>query len=492
MCENPNILSKEYWNSRYIRVVDEIKHKIKKIKGIITAFNTNIDAVHFLKEGEIEEIINELNIGEEVIQNLKNPPFKVNMPAEFLTGLINCIQTGRGAEWPIYRKNVSSWIRSSFSIDELRMGGQAGIMANVLAKLGVSKVYPHVAQMSEMQARLFSSNGEILIANLEGDSVKFQKPINSVRLKDEPLIHWIFEFKKGLKVRIDNILIEAPESNRFITAWDEYNSRLEINPTFKEASLKVINEIDKVMISGYNQLRKSYVNGSSFNQYIERTVELISKWKSSNHKIKIHYEQAFLQDEEIIKAIFEKVFPYVDGVGLNEDELSFVLDAYGFHRIAEKIRSTYSVPVLYGGAKVIFEKFNISRVVIHARDFAFSFLRPTYGISPKTQQNALIFGAAVAANRALTGKFGDLREVQITLMNSSLSLSEIGLAQQRSIIKMLRSEGIASLNKFMEDGIFENQEWAFIYVPTKVTDHPVSTVGLGDCFTAGLLIGETE
>jgi len=480
------------WNRKYAEAINHVKLIIRNIQGIITAFNVNIDALHFVKNEEIEKKLAVPEVLKETLQNLKSLPFKIETPSEFLAGLIFTMKTGHGCEWIIHKREVFEWILTNFSIDELRMGGQAGIVTNVLASLNVPNIYPHASQLPEMQAKLFVDKENIKIPMIEKGIIAFRKPLMAVRSSDEPLIHWIFEFDKGTEVKINDERIETPAANRFIATWDEYNARLELDPAFEEGSLRIIKNADKAMISGYHLLRKKYPGGSTFNECIEKTVKLLSRWKKVNPHLKIHFEQAFLSDLEIIKATCDEVFPYVDALGLNEDEVALILDAYGWNELAEKIRSECSAFILYEGAEKILGMFKLRRIIIHTRDFVLSLLKPEYEITPETEQHALLFGAAVAATRATTGQFGSLDDVQETLANPVLHLSEVGLTQHLYLAEKLEQIGITASERFLKTGIAKSDEYSLIYIPTKITDHPVSTVGLGDCITAGILVGENE
>jgi len=480
------------WNRKYAEAINHVKLIIRNIQGIITAFNVNIDALHFVKSEEIEKKLSVPEVLKETLQNLKSLPFKIESPSEFLAGLIFTMKTGRGCEWVIHKRDVFDWIRTNFSIDELRMGGQAGIVTNVLANLGVPNIYPHVSQLPEMQAKLFVDKENIKIPFIEGGVVTFRSPSMAVRPLDEPLIHWIFEFSKGIKVKVGNKTIETPATNRFIATWDEYNARLELDPAFEEGSLRMIKKVDKAMISGFHLLRKKYPDGSTFNECVEKTVKLLSRWRGANPHLRMHFEQAFLSDLEIIKATCNKVFPRVNALGLNEDEVALILDAYGWNELAEEIRARCSASILYEGAEEILRMFKLNRIIVHTRDFVLSLLKPKYGITPETEQYALLFGAAVAATRATTGRFGSLDDVQETLANPALHLSQTGLTQHLDLAKKLEQIGVTTSERFLKTGIAKSDEYSIIYIPTKATDHPVSTVGLGDCITAGILVGETE
>ncbi|MEM3088776.1 MAG: ADP-dependent glucokinase/phosphofructokinase, partial [Candidatus Bathyarchaeia archaeon] len=352
---------------------------------------------------------------------------------------------------------------------------------------------PHVSQLSLMQAGLFVKNDSIKVPTFKGGKVILENPSQVFREKDESLIHWVFEFSKGTKVKINSTTIVFPSSNRLIATWDEFNSRLFIDPAFSEGTKRIINNVDKVMISGYQLLRHNYADGTTYRDHVDNSVKLISSWKKLNPKLKIHFEQAFLRDPEIIRYVFDEVLPYVDGFGMNEDELCLILESYGFNDLAKEIKkSRFAVSCLYDGMEKLFNLIEVSRIDLHTRDFAISFLKPNYGITPKTEQNALLFGALCAATRALTGEFGNLDAITNALASPRLHLSELGLKEHKRLSRKIKTLGLSTEREFLRSGIASADNYWIVYIVTKITDNPVSTVGLGDCITAGLIVGEIE
>lgn len=128
---------------------------------------------------------------------------------------------------------------------------------------------------------------------------------------------------------------------------------------------------------------------------------------------------------------------------------------------------------------------------MHTRDFILSLVKPGYGIPSEKEQLALLFGAAVAATRAFTGRFGDLEDVREAIGSAELHLSERGLAEHRDLARRLKAEGVDT-ETFLTTGIAEMKDHSTVFAVTRIIDNPSSTVGVGDCLVAGILIGETE
>jgi len=487
-------MPEKLWIQKYLNALKHGENAIKRTEGVITAFNTNIDALHFVRSDEIRNILRaQSDLRKKVLRKSVAPPSEIESPADLLASLLHAMRLGCGIEFTIRRKETFEWICSTFKIDEIRMGGQAGIMANVLANLGVKNIHPHVSQLSAMQAELFVESDSIKVTTFKEGKVILEKPSQVFREKDESLIHWVFEFSKGTRVKIDSTTIVSPNSNRLIATWDEFNSRLFIDPAFSAGTKRIIKNVDKVMISGYQLLRRDYSDGTTYRDHVDNSVELISSWKKLNPNLKIHFEQAFLRDPEIIRYVFDEVFPYVDGFGMNEDELCSILEAYDFNDLAREIKkSRFATSCLYDGMEKLFDLTKVSRIDLHTRDFAISLLKPNYGITPRTEQNALLFGALCAATRALTGQFGNLKKINNASASLRLHLSELGLKEHERFSRKIETLGFSTKGEFLRSGIANAGNHWIVYIVTKITDNPVSTVGLGDCITAGLIVGEIE
>jgi len=82
------------------------------------------------------------------------------------------------------------------------MGGQAGIIANVMSICKVKSVLAHAISLSQDQCNLFLSSENLLGANSES---KLNQIRSSVRTNDLPLIHFILEFEKGDVIRIEGL-----------------------------------------------------------------------------------------------------------------------------------------------------------------------------------------------------------------------------------------------------------------------------------------------
>ena len=490
----------ELWVQKYRNAIKHGKICVKKTRGIISAFNTNVDAIVRVSDyiKFLEDELSKLFLLEQVQEGLKTPPGIINTVSDFLVGLLRCMQTGTGAEWLIQNQDVFTWLQENFQPTVLTLGGQAGLVGNALAALGMTKVYLHASSRSPLQIETLPNFG-VLIPVKNGHIV-FKSPKEAVNPRDETYIHWIFEFLDGTEIRMGNEgSVTAPEDNRFIATFDMPNMSLEINPDFIEGIKSRINEIDKAMLSGFHLLRHHYPDGTTYMDRLQPAYKQIMEWKKLNPKIRIHIEQGSMQDAVIRKEVLKTILPHIDAFGINEDELVEILDAFEISEAFKELKKEYSAINIFSGARRIFELFTIPRMTVHTRNFSLTLLRPQYGVTTHTEQHAMLLGAMTAAMRANTGKFSSLDEIDQYLQskkfqeerdNEHIKISKYGLEQHDALAQKIDRISLTSQEEFLQTGIASFSDFYTIFTISLIVEDPKAIVGLGDSFTAGLLLGE--
>ncbi len=455
----------------------KLSHALRKIKCVITAFNTNIDIVHFLRSGELERVISQCD-RRELVKKIQKPKNKIFRNEDFLAGLLLSMKTGEGMEWIIKKKRVADWIRENFSADDYRMGGFAGITANALARLGVKTIYPHVPSLSELQVRLFIESDKIRIPVEAEGNLWFKKPSEAVRYDDEPLIHWIFEYRAGMEVGINEKRIVVPQPNRFIATWDEKNTRLYVDETFVKGVKKIIDEVDLALISGYHMMVESECFPKE--DYLKRirfTKRLLNEWKKTSD-VKIHLELAFFADLNVLRATLIHLSETIDGISLNEGELAQCINCLGNRELSRAIIEGSKIEAFLEGLIFLIRKLSLEKVILHTKDFCIAISRKPV---ERDLLYAMIAGNCVAMAKAVTGKFCNIDEIREILKNKKVSLSVKGLKSFRSLREELNKRGCQPLGNLS----FDMDKYILWFMPMKIVKNPLSTVGLGDCFAAG-------
>ncbi|TGC08450.1 ADP-dependent glucokinase/phosphofructokinase [Methanolobus halotolerans] len=450
---------------------------------ILCGYNANIDAIYKVDGSQMAEMAESYR--EEISEKIKDPPGFISSIPDFFAGLFTSMEKGTGAEWMVRDKEVSRWLRNNFLEGSLlRMGGNMGIMANVLSELGASRVIPNVANPSELQMSFFSrkaifipDGGEIQIDGSGGAFSTFESDENE-------LIHFVFDFKKGEKFRFIENIISVPRENRFIATYDPLNFELHIDEQFSRYALEHIGEMDGALISGYHLLRERYPDGSSYVEKLNRSLDQLKEWKVLNNKLYIHVEFGHFSSDKMAYDVFNSLFPLVDSIGINEDELAMLahmseLDTSGILEMdAEAILET---------AVSLCEVSGPGRVQIHTREFVLSVASDMH-LGAEHILETLHFGVNCAAAFACSGKL-DERE-NLLKIASSIGRSKYGKEQVQNIADQIPSgdDGITR-----EDSIFRKYREHFICaVPTRLCGDPVATVGLGDTISSAIFLRELE
>jgi len=471
------------WNKKYVESIHFIEKRIPQIKGVIAAYNSNIDAIVHVRSNDFEKILNkEPKLIEKLLVNLEKTPSEIYDKEDFFAGLLKCLRNGTGEELIIKNKNVFDWMESTFKYDHLRIGGQAGIIANTLARLAVPNVIVHAPALPEAQASLFFEN--VKIPAKKGNQVFLESPMNAVRRGDEKMVHYVFEFNEGTRIKVNDICFESPRANRFVATWDPKNTELEIDPAFLD--LKINGKADRAIIAGYHLLKPNYPDGSTHIDKIRYTASQVKRWKKENPNLFIHLELGDSKHKEIYASTLSFLSPFIDGLGLNENELLKASSSLNLINSAEP----FNAVMIFETAKRILEYLNISLILIHTLDFSLCIINSKkYSYPTEHIQNAIIFGALLAAIRALTSEYNDIDRLKKEMNTPLLSLSSIGMTEHSRLAEYLEKSYGTSRDIFLNTGIAKLENYHIIFVVSKLTEKPATTAGLGDSLIAGYILG---
>ena len=179
---------RDIWQNLYKDVPAQLE-KVKAIKSAATGFNTNIDAVLKINGEKLKKLVKDYNLSVSNIENIN----QISKPTDVILGIIKCFSRGIAEEWVTEDKSVYDWMAQNLGYDRLQMGGQGGIIANIMALLQIQKVVVHTNSHPKLQAEQFLDLDNLFALNENGE---LQKATSVSRDKDIPLIHWIIEFDK--------------------------------------------------------------------------------------------------------------------------------------------------------------------------------------------------------------------------------------------------------------------------------------------------------
>lgn len=441
--------------------------------NILCGYNANIDSISTIKGSDINELLL-LFPKKELTDRLSNLPGSINSVPDFLAGLISCMKHGSGGEWMIHEKSVYTWLKDRyFEKSLLRMGGNMGIMANVLSDVGASRVVPNVVNPSEIQMSFFSEKAIFLPPSNVGHH---SKTVTSEFAEDP--IHFVFDFKQGDIFSLFGEDVIIPRENRFIATYDPLNTRLKINNDFGDYSIKHIHEMDGALISGFHMLQSSYHDGSSYGDKLDHVCQQLKNWKSEKPEFHIHVEFGHFSMSELASSVFSSIASIVDSIGINEDELATLSSLHGVD--ADPILRMDSSVILEAAVKLCVIS-GLKRIFVHTREFVMSVSSDPVDYHDEIE--SLRFGVSCAATFAQSGRLESRDFIRSTASN--IDESEFGRQQ---IIKV--SEMISAQQDGYACGKFKG--YSVCAIPTLICNEPVSTVGLGDTVSAANFLRRLE
>ena len=446
------------WDGLYASAFERVKASMGNVKGVLLAYNTNIDAIKYLERGDLEARIEKAG-KEEVLRYSEKLPESIKSVPQLLGSILWSVRRGKAAELFVESCPVRFYMRR-WGWDELRMGGQVGIMANLLGGVYGIPVVAHVPQLSKLQARLFK-DGPIYVPKVENGELRLVHP-RDFSADEESCLHYIYEFPRGFRV----FDFEAPRENRFIGAADDYNTTLFIRDEFRERFDEIASGVSLAIISGLQALTKD--------NYREPFGTIREHLKVLNEKdISTHLEFAFTPDETVRKAILD-LLPAFWSVGLNEVELASIMEVMGERNLAEKLLANDPVdPIAVTEAMLMLAELGVRRIHFHT----YGYYLALTAYRGEFVRDALLFGALAAAAKA---KLGDVPSIEDMIKAMDVPVNERAKPVEEALAKEYG----------MRNGIAEVNGYQLTFVPTKIVAKPRSTVGIGDTISSSAFVGE--
>jgi len=472
---------KQTWKTRYANVPAQLA-MLGEIGGAASVFNSNIDAVRKVKPAILQQWI--AARGGDPARFLAEGTAAIHAPDDVLRGFLFCFARGIAREWLVSAEETFAWMRDTLGHDRLQMGGQGGIIANVLATCGVRQVYAHCASLPTQQAGLFVDLPSLLSTDADGRLA----PAHGIhRDRDLPLIHWILEFDRGDRIEIGGQTITCPKSNRFIATWDPLNFRLAIDDGFDRALRDPDAPLDYALLAGYQMLQEPLADGTSAMVRIEASLAAIAAWRASHPALVVHFEFASTQDAVVRKYLLDRVARQCDSCGLNEQELIDILDVMGEAALAAACRSGLGSDSLVRGLEAVYRHLGIARVQLHMFGLFVTLQRPGHAVSPEAAREGMALAATVSAAKAGTGS---IEVPENLLWAHGREVGDASLAElERLAGHVAAGHGPDAAASLLTGGIVRGSEWDMIAVPTILIDKPLTLVGMGDTISSLSLLG---
>ncbi|MCD4807316.1 MAG: hypothetical protein K8R13_07070 [Methanococcoides sp.] len=448
----------------------------------LCGYNMNLDAVYSITGEDIAELL-ELVDPTVLFDSFQRSSGDINSISDLLAGLVGCMQEGTGAEWFIQDVSVFRFLMEHFYEQAVvRLGGNMAIMANVMSEMGAEEVVVNpVGDIGSIRPLI---SGESVVFPEESDN-DLKSTFKGAK---EKIVHFVFDFKKGLRFELFGKNITVPRENRFIATYDNVNTELYISPAFEDYSLEYVKVANGAMVSGFNQLRSVYPDGSGPVEKFEKARSLMRGWKVLNLDLLVHAELGHFSTSELAVFIFTELSGIADSIGMNEDEIGMLFEIHGipedqFQRIDSSI-------IVEACVKCI-RATGLKKMVVHTRDLIVSVFKDTVS-SCDHEMQSLEFGIMCAAFFAATGKLPVRSDLEDSV--GEFSVSEYGIEQIGRVKKFMGwddvhvdscvGSGVGACGKY--DGL------NVCILPTLICDDPISTVGLGDTVMAATFLRWVE
>ncbi len=468
---------KECWSTLY-RSVPEQLEKLQQIPGVLSVFNSNIDAVIHLTPALFSKLCNSADAAPEKLSGEGNRA--IANKADLLRGFAHCFSKGIAQEWLISDPAIADWLAAELPERHLQMGGQGGIIANVMSTCEVQQVLVHGASLPAEQCQLFVDRDNLLTATASGDLI----PARSAGREATPLVHWILEFQKGDTIQIGENTFTCPKANRFIATYDPHNFNLHIDEAFDKAVQDHLVPLDYCLLAGYHMLQARLADGSTAAARISESRAIVDRWRAQHPAMQVHFEFASTADVAVRRELLSQMAPWADSIGLNEQELIDLLEISDEQALAVECKTDLSAVPLFRGLLALFEKMHCPRVQLHLFGLYITLLSPEHLTSAEKTRSGMMLAASIAAAKAGTGSI-DRREN--LLWATATPVADHALMEFTALSEYLTSTfGIAD---FAKTGIGNCDSFTVVATPTILIDKPVTLVGMGDTISSLSLVG---
>jgi len=436
---------------------------------IICAYPVNLDAVYDFGEERVSRFIQSADpsgIKSEIKGSIRSRE-------DLISSLLYCMQQGSGAEILVESLQLAEEIEASFPWS-FRLGGNAGIMANLLAELGAKPILNAPALEPRLAALLHPGVGIPVSGRLMQPSLAAERPDLS-----SEVLHFVFQFKESDRIPSPQGPISAAKDNRFIATYDPVNTRMVSNQDFDAYCQDHIQEIEGAILSGFHLAPLD-----RYREIFPPRIEQIRSWKEANPNIYIHVEMGSFQSPGIARH-FLRLLEKADSLGLNEDELETATAEYsaiGSSTVLSTVLSTARPKMSQWQERMqkaagLREHLGIFRVSVHTRDYILSIMEEGK-ITAKEELLSLQKGADAAAALAATGSAKGMPPNEV---------NPRGLEAQREFCRLgAEAAGVGRGAFHKRDGLVVS------LMPSLLAREPRITVGLGDTATAATFYQELQ
>ncbi|ELY60671.1 ADP-dependent glucokinase/phosphofructokinase [Natronolimnohabitans innermongolicus] len=431
---------------------------------VFVAYNANVDAIVRVGE-ELESFLERpSDPGSEL------PSSPLESKRELAAAIAHTMAAGRGDEIAM-ADEFAATLEAELAPDSQQMGGQAGIMTNLLTALGTAPI-TYTYLVSERQLSMFDRPDEVRYPSVEDGRVSYV-PLTEAVNTDRTKINWVFEFREG-----DEFFgVTAPEDTRFIAASRPPEFDLSAGE-LDEAIDQVGEDVEGALLAGYHNLTPDHVE-EGYEETHKHAREVIRRLRSESD-VDVHVEYAVTHDDDLRDSMYEWILPEANVVGADTHELTMLHDDAGIDAVEEPpSEATPFEPeeILdhYRMLEAVREELGVDCLQLHAMEYHLAVMESYH--SPEALRRGLEFSAVNAATKAALGHISEPKDLETGLEYEPST-------KGREAIELLADHVVETA----EDGVLETPTVAAC--PNRVVDEPAGTVGIGDIVSSSSFILE--
>lgn len=412
---------KEEWLEKYRDSVEGLELD----STVLTAFNANIDETKKLSELEYS------------LENVDASPQKsLESEKEFRKALKHLQDNGGNLEVPI--KGFSPDING-----ERQIGGQAGIMANFLSRIGNRSIIYTPFLSKELADKIDS---EVLYPSLD-DGLVLKKAKDAVNT-DRTKTNYIVESKHN--------------SSRLILSDSLRGFGAYFRKGVEDRFPRLQEIVDKMLFSGFHDMEGN----------VDAKLKKAEKQLRKLH-IPKHLEMASKHGNR--EKIVNQLFPIFTSIGLDESELKQIAELEGY-----SVSDDLSLGDAYLVSKKLIQDYKISRVHVHTTKFHITTTRGNYPVKKERIRDSMLFSCLAATTMAGKGDIPQMEDIEV----------DADWMRLTRLDDLEHFESFFNLEDFTETGTTRLEEFKVAAIPTILHEEPERLVGLGDVISAGAFIAE--
>lgn len=371
----------------------------------------------------------------------QDPPESTESVTELLRSVLQYMLKGEGACIKLKSAATANELMQILTGKEA-LGGTGAQGAAALASFG----FPVLVHLSDRSPDVLRILTEASSETVEGER---RIPVSELQEKSQNIIHMILQYNAGDQVCFNGKSCLLPRSNRLIIVADEYHGRIPVHADFFSYCVDHVEDMSSLLLSGLDAISDEAI----LNQRLEDLSHYCRALKVQKPDLPIYFEAAHYYSEKSFLRTLKKLLPLVDVFGLNEDEFASLNQGVPFE-----------LSILPGQLENLRRRLAVPAICFHTQYFsAFALERA----ADPALEEALMMGQAFSGSKAAFDRYASAEDCR---RYARLPLSREGLEQIRSIKT-------------------DQKNGHFLAIPAKDIGNPKTTIGLGDCFAAGVQTG---